>query len=200
MLNQFLVFNKKHIITLLSCSLLCVSIVFSQQGANTATPAVAAPAVNSNANPAAPKALDNKPAVNSGTLGTPAAEENLPLTSIQFEKTEHEFGKIKQDAPVTHRYNFKNTGKNPLVIQSAKGSCGCTTPNWSKDPIPPGGSGFVEAQFNPKGRPGMNHKTVTVTCNTETKTHTLTFKAEVEEEKPAVNPAQPAGGSGTNTH
>lgn len=196
MLNPFLLINKKQVITLLSGSLLCVSIAFAQQNAKPATPATPAPAVKTAVNAApAQKATDAQPAGAAATLGTPAAEENLPVTAIQFDKTEHEFGKIKQDAPVTHRYTFKNTGKNPLVIQSAKGSCGCTTPNWSKEPIPPGGQGFVEAQFNPKGRPGMNHKTVTVTCNTEQKTHTLTFKAEVEEEKPTTAPAQPAGGA-----
>lgn len=182
----------KTIAALFCASVLGVSLAFAQQPAakpGAPTPAKPAATPTTPAHPAHPTGTDVAPKAPGATLETPA--ENLPLTTIQFEKTEHDFGKITQEAPVTIRYKFKNTGSNPLKISNARGSCGCTTPNWSKEPIAPGGEGFVEAQFNPKGRPGMNHKTVTVTCNSEAKTHTLSFKAEVQEEKPAGEKAAP---------
>lgn len=101
------------------------------------------------------------------------------VTTIQFEKMHHEFGKVTEGETPVFRYNFKNTGTVPLKIQSAKGSCGCTTPEWTRDPVPPGGDGYVEAKFDSKGRSGQNSKHVTVICNTDPKVHKLSFTAEV---------------------
>jgi len=101
------------------------------------------------------------------------------ITTIQFEKQHHDFGKVAEGEVYKYKYKFKNTGTVPLKIQSSKGSCGCTTSDWSKEPVPPGGEGYVEAQFDSKGRPGTNNKHVTVICNTNPKQHKLTFTAEV---------------------
>lgn len=101
------------------------------------------------------------------------------VTTIQFEKMHHEFGKVTEGETPVFRYNFKNTGTVPLKIQSAKGSCGCTTPEWTRDPVPPGGNGYVEAKFDSNGRSGTNNKHVTVICNTDPKVHKLSFTAEV---------------------
>lgn len=101
------------------------------------------------------------------------------VTTIQFEKQHHDFGKVEEGQVYKYRYKFKNTGTVPLKIQSSKGSCGCTTSDWSKEPVPPGGEGYVEAQFDSKGRAGTNNKHVTVICNTNPKQHKLTFTAEV---------------------
>lgn len=85
---------------------------------------------------------------------------------ITFDKESHDFGKIKEEAgSVSRDFNFVNTGGTPLIINNVQASCGCTTPNWTKAPIPPGGKGFVSASFNPEGRPGSFQKTITVTCN-----------------------------------
>src|SRR3979409_341776 len=62
----------------------------------------------------------------------------------EFDNLNFDFGKITQGVPATHRFTFTNKGKVPMVITNAQPSCGCTTPNWSKEPIPPGGEGFVE--------------------------------------------------------
>lgn len=102
-----------------------------------------------------------------------------PLPEIAFEKTEHDFGVIKEGAKVSYTYSFKNTGKAPLIIQDAKPSCGCTAPDWSRNPIPVGGTGFVKAEFDSKGKPGAQMKTITVTANTWPTTTTLRFKASV---------------------
>ncbi len=90
----------------------------------------------------------------------------------------HDFGKIKQGTPVTHEFKFVNTGKEPLIITNAQPSCGCTVPSWTREPIPPGGTGFVKATFNAAAAGGFN-KSVTVTANVEGGVIMLTIRGEV---------------------
>jgi hypothetical protein len=112
---------------------------------------------------------------------TPATEEKPegPLPVMEFQKTEHDFGTINEGQVVEYTYAFKNTGSAPLIIQNAQGSCGCTVPNWTKEPIPAGGTGFVKAKFDSNGKPNIQNKTVTVTANTWPKQTVLRFKAMV---------------------
>jgi hypothetical protein len=114
---------------------------------------------------------------------TPAVEAEQkpdgPLPVLAFEKTDHDFGTIAEGQKVTYVYKFRNTGSAPLIIQSAQPSCGCTAPDWTRDPIPVGGTGFVKAEFDSKGKPGMQNKSITVTSNTFPKTMQLKFKANV---------------------
>lgn len=91
----------------------------------------------------------------------------------------HDFGKIKQGVPVTHEFKFTNTGKVPLVITNVQASCGCTTPAWTKDPVPPGGEGYIKATFNASAAGAFN-KTVTVTANIESGFAQLTISGMVE--------------------
>lgn len=109
----------------------------------------------------------------------PETKPEGPLPAISFDKIEHDFGTIPQGKAVSYTYTFKNTGEAPLIIQSAQPTCGCTVSNYSKDPIPVGGSGFVTAEFDGK-TPGMQNKSVTVTANTWPAKTVLTFKAMVE--------------------
>lgn len=110
----------------------------------------------------------------------PAEEKpSGPLPTLEFEKTEHDFGTIAEGQKVSYTYKFKNTGAAPLIIQNAQPSCGCTAPDWTRTPIPVGGTGFVKAEFDSKGKPGAQMKTITVTANTWPKTTTLRFKASV---------------------
>jgi hypothetical protein len=102
-----------------------------------------------------------------------------PMPTLVFERLEHDFGTIAEGQKVTHTYKFKNTGAAPLIIQNAQPSCGCTAPSWSREPIPVGGTGFVTAEFDSKGKPGLQNKTITVTSNTFPKTTMLKFKANV---------------------
>jgi hypothetical protein len=102
-----------------------------------------------------------------------------PLPVMAFSNTDHDFGTIKEGDVVEYTYAFKNTGEAPLIIQGAVGSCGCTVPDWSREPIPVGGTGFVKAKFDSNGKPNIQNKTVTVTANTWPKTTTLRFKAMV---------------------
>ena len=112
-----------------------------------------------------------------------AAADTFPV--MTFDKTEHDFGTINDGDIVSTVFNFTNTGKSPLVIVSAKGSCGCTVPNdWPKEPIPPGGTGKFTVQFNSKGKPNQQQKTVTITANTEKGREIVKIKAFVN---PAAN-------------
>ena len=102
-----------------------------------------------------------------------------PLPQFQFETVDHDFGTIKEGQVVEYTYKFKNTGAAPLIIQAAQGSCGCTASDWTKTPIPVGGSGYVKAKFDSNGKPNIQNKTVTVTANTWPKQTVLRFKAMV---------------------
>lgn len=87
-------------------------------------------------------------------------------TDMVFESLDHDFGKIKEDAgSANYSFNFKNHGSVPLVISTVSASCGCTTPEWSKEPILPGKTGFIKVSYNPLGRPGSFNKTITVMAN-----------------------------------
>ncbi len=88
---------------------------------------------------------------------------------ISFIESEHDFGEIDENGgSVSYTFEFLNEGNSPLVILSVKPSCGCTTPNWSKDPIGPGNKGFIVAQYDPRGRPGVFRKSLAVISNSET--------------------------------
>ena len=113
-----------------------------------------------------------------------------PMPTLVFEKVDHDFGTISEGQKVTYTYKLKNTGSAPLIIQSAQPSCGCTAPDWTREPIPVGGTGFVKAEFDSKGKPGLQNKTITVTSNTFPKTTTLKFKANVTAAANANGPVQ----------
>lgn len=90
-----------------------------------------------------------------------------PTTTMTFAETTFDFGTVQDGEKVTHTYKFKNSGKEPLVISNAQGSCGCTVPSWSKEPIAPGGSGEVVVEFNSKNKAGKRNQKVTLTANTD---------------------------------
>jgi hypothetical protein len=88
------------------------------------------------------------------------------LARMVFQEKVFDFGQINEGDIVEHRFKFTNTGKVPLTILNARSSCGCTTPDWPKDPIPPGGTGDIYAKFNSDGRTGDQAKLIMVTANT----------------------------------
>jgi Protein of unknown function (DUF1573) len=109
-----------------------------------------------------------------------APEKAAPavLAVAAFDTQNFDFGKIKQGVPVTHEFKFTNKGAVPMVITNVQASCGCTTPDWTKDPIPPNGQGFIKATFNAAAAGGFN-KTVTVTSNVENGFVQLAIRGEV---------------------
>jgi len=115
-----------------------------------------------------------------------------PTTTMSFEQTDYDFGSVKEGEKVQHTYKFKNTGSEPLIISGAKGSCGCTVPKWPSEPIPPGGTGVIDVQFDSKGKPGKQTKRVTVNANTIPAQTFLNISGNVEKDPnaPAVKPAE----------
>ena len=126
------------------------------------------------------------PTANSNQPAPPAG----PTTTIAFNETEFNFGKVKAGEKVRHEYKFKNTGSEPLIISNAKGSCGCTVPEWPKEPIPVGGSGSIMVEFDSKNKNGNQTKQVTVTANTDPPQSIIYIKGEVmgDPAKPAATP------------
>lgn len=124
------------------------------------------------------------PTATNNTATSPIKEEPVvpagPTTTISFEETEFDYGVIDEGDKARHTYKFTNTGKEPLIISNAKGSCGCTVPQWPKEPIPPGGTGSIDVEFNSKGKKGKQSKRVTITANTDPAQTFLTIKGEVK--------------------
>ncbi|MFN8396591.1 MAG: DUF1573 domain-containing protein [Bacteroidia bacterium] len=151
----------------------------------------------------APKTTEAAPAVspapaNDGTVSlSPTTEQApaAPLTTISFKEVEFDFGKIKQGETVKHVFEFTNTGTNPLILENVKPSCGCTALDWPHDPIAPGKTGKIEAQFNSSGKMGPQIKQITITLNTTEHLERLTFTGEVvvPEGEQQAQPT-PAGG------
>lgn len=116
----------------------------------------------------------NNPATASG----PADTSSMPV--MTFVKENHDFGTIIQGEKVSYAFKFKNTGKTALVIASAKGSCGCTVPQYPKGPVPGGTEGVINVVFDSEGKSGKVQKTVTIMSNANPATTILTIAAEVE--------------------
>lgn len=120
--------------------------------------------------------------INNADGSTPNVASNTnPPTSVAFAETMHDFGTIQQETQNTKVFKFTNTGDKPLLIESARGSCGCTVPNYPKQPIPPGQSGEIEVVYSPGQQKGQQTKSVTIVANTEPRTTVLQIKANVEE-------------------
>jgi hypothetical protein len=109
----------------------------------------------------------------------------IPTTDAQklpaiFESTEHDFGYIyEENGAVSFDFVFKSNSDKKIVVSQAKASCGCTTPEWTKDSIPTDAKGFVRVSYNPLNRPGPFRKNVKVSYNGDTATQTLYIKGVV---------------------
>jgi hypothetical protein len=86
---------------------------------------------------------------------------------------------MTQGERVTHAFHFKNIGSKNLIISGANGSCGCTIPEWPKEPIKAGDEGKIDVLFNSEGKSGLQEKTVTLVTNCEPATRIIKIKAEV---------------------
>ncbi len=110
---------------------------------------------------------------------------------IEFTKETHDYGTVKYGADGTCLFEFKNTGNEPLIISNAKGSCGCTVPEWPKEPIAPGEKSSIKVKYDTK-RPGAINKSVTITSNASNEpTKVIRIKGN-------VLPAPEGGGAPVN--
>jgi hypothetical protein len=99
---------------------------------------------------------------------------------ISFRETTHDFGSIKEGEVVKHTFTFTNTGKSPLVIESASSTCGCTVPEVPKEPVAPGAEGKIEVQFNSAGKGGSQQmKVISIKANTQPEITQVNIKANV---------------------
>lgn len=108
------------------------------------------------------------------------AKGQTTVPAITFETREHDFGSIKEsNGVVSYSFNFTNSGKAPLILKNVEASCGCTTPEWTRQPVLPGKQGVIKVTFNPEQRPGAFTKTISVTSNAETPSVTLAIRGVV---------------------
>lgn len=121
----------------------------------------------------------------SKTVNPSQTQENKNSAEIKFEVESFDFGTIKQGDKVTYDFNFVNSGKEPLIISNATGTCGCTVPQWPKEPIAKGGKGTIHVEFNSAGKIGMQDKTVTISSNAKSSQVVLHLKGNVEATTPA---------------
>jgi hypothetical protein len=105
--------------------------------------------------------------------------ESQERPNATFETFFYDFGAIKEGDMATYDFKFTNTGNAPLIIQSVVAQCGCTTPEWSRDTITPGGTGRVRAVYNSNQRPGIFEKSVTVKTNAPGNDIVLRIKGDV---------------------
>ncbi len=113
------------------------------------------------------------------TIGICAgAQQTKP--AISFDEEIHDFGEIKEDGgTVTHSFSFTNTGGQPLIVHNVRASCGCTSPDWTRQPIQAGKKGFIKATFDPRNRPGNFNKSIIVTTNGTEPTKVLRITGKV---------------------
>ena len=111
------------------------------------------------------------------------AEISKGVPAIEWDKTEHDFGTLDAGEKVETVFILTNTGEGDLVITSARGSCGCTVPEWPKDAIKPGKTAEIKVVFNSRGKKNKTTNTVTLTTNTEKGNEIVRIKAFVNPKK-----------------
>jgi hypothetical protein len=102
------------------------------------------------------------------------------LATMNFRDTVHDFGSIKEGEVVSYDFEFTNTGKRPLIISSANGSCGCTVADFPREPLAPGKASVIKVQFSSAGKEGHQEKSVTLVNNTAKGKQMLFIKGDVK--------------------
>lgn len=112
--------------------------------------------------------------------GSSTGEKSPPMAKIEFNKLEHDFGILKEGDRVFWNFRFVNEGDADLVINRVRADCGCTVPEYPRNPIKPGEEGTVKITFDTKGRSGRQIRNITVLSNSERPTTVLTLSAIIE--------------------
>ena len=126
-----------------------------------------------------------------GAFAASAQTQNGPV--MTFDVTTIDYGNVEKGADPIRKFKFTNTGNEPLIIKTAKGSCGCTVPTYPKEPIMPGESNVIEVRYDTQ-RVGTFNKTVSLDTNEAAPTHQLTIKGEVK--GPPAQESVPASSGG----
>ena len=98
-------------------------------------------------------------------IATVATADTANAPVFKFEKEVYDFGEIKDGEIVSYDFKFKNIGNSPLIISSATATCGCTIPEYPKEPVAPGAEGLIRVVFNSAGKAGMQNKIISITAN-----------------------------------
>lgn len=106
--------------------------------------------------------------------------QSKPLTNLALSEANFDFGKLKKGDHVEHIYEVTNTGTNPLIISQVKPGCGCTVPDYTKDPILPGQKGKITLKFDSTNFDGLVNKQAEVYANVEKAPIVLTFSADIQ--------------------
>ncbi len=93
-------------------------------------------------------------------------DDTINVAKMTFVEEVFDYGTVKEGGVVEHAFKFKNTGVAPLTITKAKSTCGCTVPDYPKEPIAPGEESVIKVRFNTKGKSGRNKKPINITANT----------------------------------
>lgn len=101
-------------------------------------------------------------------------------TRIEFSQLTFDFGKMTAGETVMHTFRFKNTGRENLLIRNIETGCGCTTADYTREPVAPGKEGKIEIAFNSSGRFGKQYKEIRIFANIPEKTVTLKFTADIQ--------------------
>lgn len=110
---------------------------------------------------------------------TGSNKNNVDVPYIEMKEDYYDFGDIFEGEIVSHNFSIKNIGDEKLIILSAKGSCGCTVPEWPKEPISPNQKAFIKVTFNSSGRQGKQRKTVVLKTNSIPNIKVITILANV---------------------
>jgi len=112
----------------------------------------------------------------------PATQESK--AKVKFEELAHNFGNVIEGQVARYDFKFTNTGTEPLVLTNVQASCGCTSPKWPREPIAPGATAVITAEYNSTGREGNFNKNIFVYSNGGEVTLTITGIVIKEPEKP----------------
>lgn len=113
-----------------------------------------------------------------GETAQASVQQKMPKLSFA-DNGIYDFGQLTEGDTVEHVFKFTNTGEFPLIINNITASCGCTTPEWPREPIPPGAQSSIRVRFNSRGKEGEQNKTVTIMANTDPSVTDLQFRAMV---------------------
>jgi hypothetical protein len=114
------------------------------------------------------------------TTSQPVAQNVNAKASFAWDQTLFNFGTIKQGEIVNYTFKFTNNGTEPLTISNASASCGCTVPQWPREPIAPGASGEIVVRFDSKGKSGQQSPVITVVANTNPQQARLSLRGLVQ--------------------
>ena len=106
--------------------------------------------------------------------------QSKPLTTIALSESQFDFGKMKKGDQKEHVYEVTNTGENPLIISQVKPGCGCTVPDYTKEPILPGQKGKITLKFDSSSFDGLVNKQAEVYANVEKAPIIISFSADIQ--------------------